>query len=137
MELLATLEVAVDLGNLPLLHLATDIDIKMKEVFPLEEPLYPRFAVGVPFRLQESYKTLAPLEAPGVPSSVTATSRSFVSGYPVRQAFLAPTNFVVVSDMRKNYLGDDIFKGVVVLVMSGGAGQLVYWPEAMFFLTPS
>ena len=28
------LEIAKDVGNLPVLHLATDIDLKMRETFP-------------------------------------------------------------------------------------------------------
>ena len=65
MDLLAVLEVAIDLGNLPVLHLATDIHLKMQEVFLRKIPRYDHFRVGVPFALEKSYKTLPPLERPG------------------------------------------------------------------------
>ena len=54
MDLLAVLEVAIDLGNLPVLHLATDIDIKMHEVFLNRLPRYDRFRVGVRTRMNNN-----------------------------------------------------------------------------------
>ena len=37
------LEIAKDVGNVPVLHLATDIDLKMRETFRQDVLAYPRF----------------------------------------------------------------------------------------------
>jgi UDP-N-acetylglucosamine:LPS N-acetylglucosamine transferase len=118
MDLLLTLEVAKDIGNLPVLHLATDLDTKMYEVFARATPVYPRFTIGVPFPLAESLATAAPVPA----------SRTVVSGYPVRQEFLEPEIEARTARLRARLLPTG---GTLVLVMTGGSGQAVPWPEKL------
>lgn len=118
MDLLPILEVAKDLGNLPVLHIATDMDTKMAEVFGRSGPaaIYPRFRVAVPFANDMSQRTVRPLDP----------AFSFVSGYPVRSAFLEPQ---LAGDVA---LGTSAPTGAkVVLVMSGGGGQALPWPERL------
>lgn len=113
-DLVATLEVAKDLGNLPVLHLATDIDIKMREVFRVA-PSYPRFLAGMPFDLAASRQTTALLDSQHI----------FVSGYAVRGEFLVPANATQVALDRASTVPAGT---QVLLIMSGGAGQDVPWP---------
>lgn len=121
MDLLPMLEVAVDLGNLPLLHLATDIDIKMHEVFSRNGPVpsYPRFMVGVPFDISATWDTIAPLDK----------SKTFVSGYPVRDAFLKPAPDAETLAAQRAEIAPA--GTLLVLVMTGGGGQDVPWPELL------
>jgi len=116
MELLPTLEVAKELGNLPVLHVATDMDIKMKEIFsPSVLPVYPKFLAGIPFDLQESYDTIHPL----------SKDQTFLSGYPVRAAFLKPVDRDQIAQEKANFVPDGT---KVVMVMTGGGGQDLPWP---------
>ena len=109
-ELLPILEVAKDLGNLPVMHFATDVDLKMKEVFarPLK---YPRFALAMPYDVPEARESAAPVPLDFV----------FQSGYPVRETFLKATREEpVVANM-------DV---VTILQMPGdGEGLATPWPE--------
>lgn len=120
MDLLPILEVAKDLGNLPVLHLATDMDVKMREVFGKKGPgpSYPRFLVGVPFYSKESQTTIQPL----------SMDRTFLSGYPVRSAFLQLSDPARVAAERAQIAPPGT---KVILVMSGGGGQDVPWPELL------
>jgi len=116
MELMIVLEVAKELGNLPVIHMATDMDIKMGEIFtPKIYPVYPRFLLGVPFHLEKSYKTIPPL-----PQSLT-----FLSGYPVRKEFLEPVNTAQVAAEKAKLVPAGTR---VLLVMTGGGGQDIPWP---------
>lgn len=117
MDLLPVMELAKDLGNIPLLHIATDIDLKMHEVFPTR-PLYPRFAIGVPFELEDSWKTITPV----------SPEQGFLSGYPVREEFLHPADKETVAQIRKERFPEDAH---IILVMSGGGGQSVPFPHIL------
>jgi len=116
MELVPVLESAKELGNIPVLHVATDIDIKAKEVFShKDKPVYPKFLLGVPFELEASYGTIAPLQQ----------EQTFLSGYPVRATFLRPFDEVHVAAEKAKFVP----KGTkLMLIMSGGGGQNVQWP---------
>lgn len=116
MELLPVLEIAKELGNIPVLHIATDIDIKMKEVFSAQvRPIYPKFIAGIPFDLSKAYNSIEPL----------TKNQTFLSGYPVRGAFLKPFDEERVSQEKDKFVP----KGVkVMLIMTGGGGQDVKWP---------
>lgn len=120
MELMPILEVAKDLGNLPVLHVATDMDTKMSEVFGVSgpAPCYPRFLLAVPFDVPKVYASIPPLDV----------ERTFLSGYPAREAFLRPVEEARVAAHRNQLVPDGT---KVVLVMSGGVGQDVPWPEIL------
>jgi len=123
MDLLPILEVTKDLGNLPVLHMSTDMDTKMQEVFGTEGPAatYPPFLVAVPFDNALSKATLYPLSA----------SKSFISGYPVRSAFLRPPSMSSFVESSHPWAVPEGAK--LVLVMSGGNGQALPWPEKLAF----
>mmetsp|Transcript_43768 Transcript_43768/g.70037 ORF Transcript_43768/g.70037 Transcript_43768/m.70037 type:complete len:744 (-) Transcript_43768:99-2330(-) len=119
MELLSTLEIAKELGNLPVLHVATDMDIKMKELFNSKlVPVYPKFLAGVPFDLQESYDTIAPL----------TREQTFLSGYPVRSAFLKTLDEDRVAEVAAEKAAFVPEGTKILLIMTGGGGQDVPWP---------
>jgi len=116
MELLPVLEIAKELGNIPVLHIATDIDIKMKEIFSARvRPVYPKFIAGIPFNLSEAYDTIEPL----------TKDQTFLSGYPVRGAFLKPFDEHRVSQAKEEFVPEGV---KVMLIMTGGGGQDVKWP---------
>lgn len=120
MDLLPILEVAKDLGNIPVLHVGTDMDMKMHEVFgnPGIAPSYPRFLAGVPFNASQSLPTIEPLSA----------DKTFLSGYPIRSSFLEARNESMMTDFKSKFVP----KGTkVALVMTGGGGQDVPWPEQL------
>jgi UDP-N-acetylglucosamine:LPS N-acetylglucosamine transferase len=127
MELLVTLEVAKDVGNVPVLHLATDLDLKFREVFGSTAPVYPRFRVGVPFPLPQSLATVVPL----------SEAQTFISGYPVRPAFLKAPDDMRIAATRRSLLPSPEFAlsggDVLALVMTGGSGQYVAWPEVLAY----
>jgi len=120
MDLLPILEVAKDLGDLPVLHIATDMDLKMREVFGRigPAPTYPRFLVGAPFNADTSLSTLAPM----------SNQSSFLAGYPVRDAFLRAPVAAFTEQQRAALVPSG---AKVILVMTGGGGQDVPWPEQL------
>lgn len=118
MEMMPILELAGELGSLPYMHISTDMDIKMSEVFSTKGPvpIYEKWAVGVCFPLAATYKTIAPLRK----------ENTFLSGYPVREDFLKPA--IAKSELaaeRAKIVPEDT---LLVLVMTGGGGQDVPWP---------
>lgn len=116
MELLPILGLAKELGNLPLLHIATDLDIKMQEIFNSRMyPVYPRFLTGVPFNIEKSFETVSPLDR----------QHTFLSGYPVRAEFLEPVDFALVGKEREKLAPPGV---KILLVMTGGGGQDIPWP---------
>mmetsp|Transcript_87093 Transcript_87093/g.154098 ORF Transcript_87093/g.154098 Transcript_87093/m.154098 type:complete len:796 (+) Transcript_87093:61-2448(+) len=119
MDLMHVLEAAHDLGDLPVLHLATDMDIKMPEIFssPL---LYPRFRAGIPFDVPQSWKSIAPLKK----------EQMFLSGYPVRKSFVGSiTDPAELERQHQEAKKRFVAAGVkMLLIMSGGGGQDVAWP---------
>merc|ERR1740121_1048994 len=98
MDLLPILEVAKDLGNIPVLHVGTDMDLKMHEVFgdPGRAPVYPRFLVGMPFNISQSFSTIHPLSA----------EKTFLSGYPIRSSFLETRDDKTASNLKKDLVPD-------------------------------
>lgn len=120
MELLPILEVAKDLGNVPVMHVGTDMDLKMKEVFGAQGPgpSYPRFAVAMPFPQMISMQTAQPVRP----------DRRFLAGYPIRSEFLLPRDAGYVARERAKLVPPTT---KIVLVMSGGNGQDVPWPELL------
>lgn len=119
MDLLPILELAAELGGIPLMHLATDMDTKMREVFSKKGPvpIYPRFEMGLPFGTDSAWATVKPLHR----------SQTFRSGYPVRPEFLEPQpNAHARSLERAKHAPPDTY---LILIMTGGSGQDVPWPE--------
>lgn len=119
MDLLPILELCEELGGVPLLHLATDIDAKMWEVFS-SRPSFPHFRVGLPFDVSEANSTIAPLDV----------AQTFLSGYAVRPGFLKPVPAAAEVDRLKTLWGIP-HDAQVVLVMSGSEGQAVPWPSLL------
>mmetsp|Transcript_64219 Transcript_64219/g.114007 ORF Transcript_64219/g.114007 Transcript_64219/m.114007 type:complete len:762 (+) Transcript_64219:51-2336(+) len=117
MELMLVLELAKDLGNLPLIHIATDIDVKMSEVF-YTQPIYSKFFVGLPFDNALAWESIAPL----------SKNQTFLSGYPLRVQFLEPPDKERIARERAARYPRGAF---IVLIMSGGSGSDVPWPEIL------
>lgn len=118
MELVPILEVLKDLGNIPLLHVATDMDLKMSEVFGSKLlPVYPRFLVGLPADMPSVKKTLLPVDS----------SMSVLIGYPVRSEFLCTKDQPRIDAMKAQIAPNS----KVLLVMTGGVGQRPPWPEQL------
>lgn len=115
-DLLPISELCRELGGLPLMHLSTDVDVKMQQVFgktPADHGLH----VGLPFDVPEAWPTIRPI----------AESQTFVSGYSVRSAFLRP--LPAPAELHLERLRRGIPDGTrVALVMSGSEGQPVDWP---------
>jgi len=119
MDLGQIAELCNELGGLPIMHLATDTDAKMRHVFR-ERPAYPNLRIGVPFDLPEVWPTIRPL----------LKSQTFLSGYSVRTAFLRPMPTPAERDAERSRRG--IRRGArVLLVMSGSEGQSVDWPREL------
>lgn len=119
MDLLPITELAEELGRLPILHLATDIDAKMWEVWG-QRPEYEHLKVGLPFGVPETKVTYQPL----------LNNQTFVSGYAVRPAFLGPLHNrdqLAVERMKRKIPQN----AVVALVMSGSEGQTIPWPAML------
>merc|ERR1719329_1839134 len=119
MNLLHFLELAEEYNGVPLLHLATDVEAKMWEIFD-RPPDFPHFRLGLPFPTRESLSTITPVRS----------EQSFVSGYAVRPAFLAEA---MSPEQRERERGK---RGIspsaqVALVMSGGGVQAVPWPAQL------
>jgi len=119
MDLLPITELAEELGRLPILHLATDIDAKMWEVWG-QRPEYEHLKIGLPFGVPEARVTYQPLYQ----------NQTFVSGYAVRPAFLGPlhTREQLAVERMKRKIPQN---AVVALVMSGSEGQTIPWPAML------
>lgn len=119
MDLLPISELCDELGGLPLMHLSTDADAKMWEVFGTT-PKYPNLHVGLPFDVPEAWPTAKPVDK----------DQTFVSGYSVRMAFLRPLPTDAERTAERARRG--IAPGTqVALVMSGSQGQSVPWPARL------
>eukprot|EP00439_Symbiodinium_sp_Y106_P069821 s2555_g12.t1 len=89
------------------------------KVFSDHQPaVYPRFKLAMPFPQAASQQTALPL----------GHDRTFLSGYPVRQPFLMPQDAEHIRIERAKIAPPDT---KVVLVMTGGGGQDVPWPEQL------
>lgn len=119
MDLLPTVELCNELGRLPILHLSTDADTKMWEVWK-DRPDYPHFKVGMPFDLPEGIKTISPL----------SKSQVFVAGYAVRPGFLeAP---MTTERLEEERLKRKVTNGAMVaLIMCGSEGYDMPWPKQL------
>jgi len=119
MDLLPTVELCNELGRLPVMHLSTDADTKMWEVWK-DRPEYPHFKLGMPFDLPEGKKTIAPL----------SKSQVFVAGYAVRPAFLeAP---MTKERLEVERLKRKVASGAMVaLIMCGSEGYDMPWPKQL------
>lgn len=119
MDLLPIVELAQELGRLPVMHLATDADTKMWEVWG-SKPEYPHFKMGVPYGLPKAMSTIKPL----------SRSQTFVSGYTVRPSFLEALRTqqqLEVERLKRNIASN----ALVVLVMSGSEGHVIPWPKQL------
>lgn len=120
MDLVSILQLSKELGGVPIIHLATDMNTKMVEVFGAHQPIYPFFRLGLPFDVEESLQTIQPL----------AREQAFFSGYPVRPSFLRPP--MGESERAAERQRRDIPRDAcVVLVMSGDGGYDTPWPEQL------
>eukprot|EP00928_Gymnodinium_smaydae_P022598 TRINITY_DN1892_c0_g1_i2.p1 TRINITY_DN1892_c0_g1~~TRINITY_DN1892_c0_g1_i2.p1 ORF type:complete len:697 (-),score=90.64 TRINITY_DN1892_c0_g1_i2:79-1914(-) len=120
MDLNPVMSLCEELGSVPLLHMATDLDVKMWEVVGRAAPAYPKFCCGVPFDIPLSWQSADPL----IPSQV------YLSGYPVRPEFLV--GLPDKETVRTQRLLRGLAEGErLVLVMTGGGGQDVPWPEML------
>lgn len=119
MDLMPIMELVQELGGIPIIHLATDMDAKMWEVFGTN-PRNALFRLGLPFGVEESLDTIEPVPR----------SQSFLSGYPVRPAFLRPMPSEAQRRTMRHRRGIEN-DARVMLVMSGAGGQAVPWPEQL------
>lgn len=117
MDLCPVLEIANEMG-LPVIHLPTDVNMKASEPFD-ERPSHPHFAMFVPFYHPRVLQTAAPLQ----------DEQLILGGYPVRPEFLNSISKEDVDKVKQKKGIDQDTK--VVLMMSGGSGQSVPYPELL------
>ena len=110
------LEVAQEMG-IPLIHMATDYDVKASYPFGKVPPDYKYFKFFLPNESEKVKKSSHPLRQDQI----------VVGGYPIRPEFFIDTPQDTINQMRAERGLDDETK--VVLIMGGGGGQKVPFAE--------
>lgn len=124
MDLNPLTEVAEELG-LPLLHLPTDLDVKMREVFGNKQPTYPHFNIFLPDFNPLTMESIKPLPL----TSVHIDKNNEVAGIAFRPEFYIQRSQDEVAAIKREKGIDP--NATVILVLSGGNGQEVPYPEML------
>lgn len=129
MDLNPLIEVAQELG-LPLLHLPTDLDIKMKEVFGKKTPNYNHFKTFLPDNNPLTMQTMEPLTPSFVHMETkTNSTEKEVAGIAFRPEFyIERTKDEIAAIKKEKGIDPD---ATVVLISSGGNGQELPYPEML------
>lgn len=110
-------EVAEEMG-IPVLHVATDYDTKAIELYPMKNvPKLKHFLFCGPLNYAKVEETMNPMPI----------ENKRISGFPVRKEFLNTTDTQTMNQMKKERNLGATAK--VVLIMGGGGGQKVPFPE--------
>lgn len=118
MDLHPILEVAEELG-IPVVHIATDLDIKAKTLYENKGPDYNYFKAMVPYGLEKVLNSAAPIKKEQI----------VVGGAPVRPDFLTYRSTEQIAQLKKERGLDPDTK--VVLIMGGANGNIVPYPEML------
>lgn len=123
MDLNRVSEVAKDMG-IPLLHVPTDFDVKMEEVFLKKGPAYDHFKMLLPDNNAKTLET-----ATSVHPSKLHTKDGEVAGVTLRPEFYIQRTPEECAEIRKERGIDPDAK--IILVLSGGGGQELPYPEML------
>ena len=129
MDLNPLIEVAEELG-LPLQHLPTDLDVKIKEVFGKEKPDYEYFNTFLPDNNEmtmNSVKTVPSAQCHFEQKPESEVKE--VAGMALRPEFYISRGKEEISAIKKEKGIDPDVK--VILVLSGGSGQELPYPEML------
>lgn len=111
-------QVAGNEMGIPILHLATDYDCKVKELIPNKNkpPKYKHFKYSAPINEPRVTDTLKPLNE----------DQKTICGFPIRKEFFISTPKKDLEEYKKKHNIDNDTK--VLLIMGGGGGQKVPFP---------
>ena len=126
MDLNTYLEVCEELG-IPLLHLPTDLDVKAWEVFNDTPPDYQHFKCFLPDASESTLKSAAPLTKAHLQYEQNIDWHREVAGIALRPEFYLERSVEEIKKLKEERGIDPEAK--VVLVLSGGNGQEVPYPE--------
>lgn len=128
MDLNPFVEVAEELG-IPLIHVPTDFDVKMDEVFGKNVPNYSNFKIFLP---EANARTLETAEHLGLDKChflKGADDDVQVTGIALRPEFYIQRTQEEIDQIKKEKGIDP--EATVVLVLSGGNGQELPYPEML------
>lgn len=129
MHLNPFLEVAEELG-IPLTHVPTDFDVKMNEVFGNKSPEYSHFKTFLPDANARTLQTAAHLDRDMCHFLKTSENESLqVTGIALRPEFYIQRTQEEINQIKKENGIDP--EATVVLVLSGGNGQELPYPEML------
>lgn len=128
MDLNPFLEVAEELG-LPLLHVPTDLDVKMAEVFGDNRPEYEHFRIVLPDSNEETLETARILREDQIHMVTNEGSEISVTGIVLRPEFYIQRTPEEIQQLKEEAGIDP--EATVIAVMSGGNGQDLPYPEML------
>lgn len=128
MDLNPFLEVAEELG-LPLLHVPTDLDVKMEEVFGDAKPEYEHFRTVLPDSNNMTLETARRILADDQIHLLENNGEYSVAGIVLRPQFYIQRSQEDVEKLRRDRGIDS--DTTVIALMSGGNGQDLPYPEML------
>lgn len=129
MDLKPFIQTAEEMG-LPLLHLPTDLDVKLEEIFGHSSPSYSHFKTFLPDNNKATLETVKHLEADKIHSeTIDGAEEQQVAGIALRPEFYIKRSNEEIAAFKKERGIDPEAK--VVLVLSGGNGQELPYPEML------
>lgn len=128
MDLNPFIEVAEEMG-IPLMHVPTDLDLKLGEVFGKNSPAYPHFKTFLPDNNKTTLETANLLDAEKIHSEIVDGKEPQVAGIALRPEFYIKRSAEEIAAIKKERGIDP--EATVVLVLSGGNGQELPYPEML------
>ncbi len=131
MDLNPFIEVAEEMG-IPLLHVPTDLDVKMVEIFGKKSPSYAHFKTLLPDNNEATWETTQYLSASKVHFEMVeeeGVNKHEVAGIALRPEFYIERGADEIAAIKKERGIDP--KAKVVLVLSGGNGQELPYPDML------
>lgn len=128
MDLNPFIEVAEEMG-IPLMHVPTDLDVKLGEVFGRSGPSYPHFKTFLPDNNKATLETANLLDAEHIHREVVDGQEPQVAGIALRPEFYIKRSDEEIAAIKKERGIDP--EATVVLVLSGGNGQELPYPEML------
>ncbi|MCE5319301.1 MAG: hypothetical protein LLG04_18295 [Parachlamydia sp.] len=128
MDLKPFIQTAEEMG-LPLLHVPTDLDVKMEEIFGNSSPSYTHFKTFLPDNNRATLETVKHLGADKIHSETVDGEEQQVAGIALRPEFYVKRSKEEIAAIKKERGIDPEAK--VLLVLSGGNGQELPYPEML------